>query len=216
MIESEWWQHCVKRHKLEATDVIRFYRLVSPSRDCHFMVDFVKRSQEITSIPEFKEENFLWLTGRTEEVRNHFPAVGVPAKTHGTERLYFSDAKNQDWWVYIMGYDHRFPKSTLTFVNLYKLGVRDVIRFYKLVQPLHWRHFLIGIVKGGPASTDPAQSWAKEIEGTSGSDGGKGGGSTSGGGDRQGDGGGRSRSGGNKVQKFVRKLVCGVKKTSWE
>ncbi|XP_057484626.1 uncharacterized protein LOC130771004 [Actinidia eriantha] len=233
VIENEWWKHCVKRHKLEATDVIRFYRPVSPSQDNHFWVDFVKRSREMISIPEFKEENFLfplnltefgvtnlWLTVPTEEVRNHFHVVGLPADTHDTERLYFTDAENKDWWVYIVGCDHKFPKYTLIlerdFVQQYELTVRDVIRFYKPVQPLHSRHFLIEIEKGVAALTDPAQLAPTENDGTSGGDGGKGdgsgGGSTSGGGDRQGDGGGRSRSGGNKVQKFARKLVCGMKK----
>ncbi|GFZ20104.1 hypothetical protein Acr_28g0008090 [Actinidia rufa] len=227
VIESKWWKYYVKRHKLEAMDVIRFYRPVSPSQDNHFWVDFVKRSQEMISIPEFKEENFLfplnltefgvtnlWLTVPTEEVRNHFHVVGLPADTHDTERLYFTDAENKDWWVYIVGCDHKFPKYTLIlerdFVKQYELTVRDVIRFYKPVQPLHSRHFLIEIEKGVAALTDPAQLAPTENDGTSGGDGGKGGGSsggsTSGGGDRQGDGGGRSRSGGNKVQKFARKL----------
>ncbi|GFY80576.1 hypothetical protein Acr_01g0003850 [Actinidia rufa] len=108
--KSEWWQHQVKLRNLEAMDVICFYsRPISPSQDYHYQVDFVKRSREMSSTTEFKPENFLFplkltemgikhlrLIVPTKEMRNHFPVVGIPAETHGMERLYFTYAQNKE------------------------------------------------------------------------------------------------------------------------
>ncbi|GFZ01901.1 hypothetical protein Acr_15g0005100 [Actinidia rufa] len=111
---SNWWSELVRWHKLKAMDVVRFYKPLQPLQENHYLIDFVKRSQQVASIPEFRRENYLFkvqvtaasimsrrLIVPTEAVRSHFSAVGIPAETHGMERLYFTDALIKEWIVEI-------------------------------------------------------------------------------------------------------------------
>ncbi|GFZ02002.1 hypothetical protein Acr_15g0006110 [Actinidia rufa] len=127
----------------------------------------------------------------TKEMRNHFLVVGIPAETHGMERLYFTYAQNKDWCIKVMVYGVSFPTYMLllekAIANKYNLEAGDVITFYKPVQPLHSRNLLTEFVKGGETETDQAQLGTSRNDGRGGGDRGKGGGkfgdSTSGGGD---------------------------------
>ncbi|GFZ02001.1 hypothetical protein Acr_15g0006100 [Actinidia rufa] len=187
---SNWWSEVVRWHKLKVMDVVRFYRPLQPLQENHYLIDFVKRSQQVASIPEFRQENYLFkvqvtaasimsrrLIVPTEAVRSHFSAVGIPAETHGLERLYFTDALIKEWIVEITVYGSSNPTYMLileeAFVGEYDLENEDAIKFYKSVQPLNARHFLIEFVKRGEAVTDTSQSGSAENEGD-GDDGGRG------------------------------------------
>ncbi|CAL5353446.1 unnamed protein product [Camellia sinensis] len=89
------WHWFVVRHDVKVTDVICFYRPLSPSHDLHFLIEHVRRG---VNTPEFKPENFLfelqlnfiygrfdWLKLPKEELRNHFPAI---EKLGGKRQLY--------------------------------------------------------------------------------------------------------------------------------
>ncbi|GFZ02077.1 hypothetical protein Acr_15g0006860 [Actinidia rufa] len=225
---SNWWSELVRWHKLKAMDVVRFYKPLQPLQENHYLIDFVKRSQQVASIPEFRRENYLFkvqvtaasimsrrLIIPTEAVRSHFSAVGIPAETHGMERLYFTDAQIKEWIVKIMVYDSSNPTYILileeAFVSEYDLENEDAIKFYKPVQPLNSRHFLIEFVKRGEAVTDTSQSGSAENEGD-GDDGGQGSSSrddgTRGDSNRQVGG----HSGGRKGKRFGWKYLCGMKK----
>ena len=225
---SNWWSELVRWHKLKAMDVVRFYKPLQPLQENHYLIDFVKRSQQVASIPEFRRENYLFkvqvtaasimsrrLIVPTEAVRSHFSAVGIPAETHGMERLYFTDAQIKEWIVEIVVYGSSNPTYMLileeAFVSEYDLENEDAIKFYKPVQPLNARHFLIEFVKRGEAVTDTSQSGSAENEGD-GDDGGQGSSSSDDGtrGDSNRQGGGHS--GGRKGKRFGWKYLCGMKK----
>ncbi|GFZ01902.1 hypothetical protein Acr_15g0005110 [Actinidia rufa] len=98
------------------------------------------------------------------------------------------------------------------FVSEYNLENEDAIKFYKPVQPLNSRHFLIELVKRGEAVTDTSQSGSAENEGD-GDDSGQSGvaaGMTAQRGDSNRQGGGHS--GGRKGKRFSWKYLCGMKK----
>ncbi|CAL5440954.1 unnamed protein product [Camellia sinensis] len=82
-----------------------------------------------------------------EEVRNHFCAIGIPPR----RRLNFTDARNKDWAktiFYVKVLDaYIIMNGWEGFVKEHRLEDMDVIRFYKPVQPLHERHFLVKCVK---------------------------------------------------------------------
>ncbi|GFZ02003.1 hypothetical protein Acr_15g0006120 [Actinidia rufa] len=225
---SNWWSELVRWHKLKAMDVVRFYKPLQPLQENHYLIDFVKRSQQVASIPEFRRENYLFkvqvtaasimsrrLIVPTEAVRSHFSAIGIPAETHGMERLYFTDAQIKEWIVEIVVYGSSNPTYMLileeAFVSEYDLENQDAIKFYKPVQPLNSRHFLIEFVKRGEAVTDTSQSGSAENDGD-GDDSGQGGSSrddgTRGDSNRQGGG----HSGGRKGKRFGWKYLCGMKK----
>ncbi|GFZ01900.1 hypothetical protein Acr_15g0005090 [Actinidia rufa] len=140
-----------------SSSIIKSLGPLQPLQENHYLIDFVKRSQQVASIPEFRRENYLFkvqltaasimsrrLIVPTEAVRSHFSAVGIPAETHGA------------------------------FVSEYDLENDDAIKFYKPVQPLNSRHFLIEFVKRGEAVTDTSQSGSAENDGD-GDDSGQGG-----------------------------------------
>ncbi|KAG5514814.1 hypothetical protein RHGRI_036010 [Rhododendron griersonianum] len=170
-IDSKWWREYVnRRNDLRSMDVIGFYRPVPAAHKYHYLVDFVRRAnQQITSMPEFKPQNFLFQLNFTNtanktrtifipreiEVRNHFPVIGIRADNFGLVRLHFTDARNNDWPVKMMVavptctaqlYMLKFSEK---FVMENNLEDGDLIRFYIPDRPLHSRHFLIEFVKGG-------------------------------------------------------------------
>ncbi|CAL5424889.1 unnamed protein product [Camellia sinensis] len=161
------WHRFVVSHGLEFMDVICFYKTLSRLHDKHFIIEHVKRGEAETdnNPPEFKPENFLfelqltsgyvsdnWLKLPKEEVRNHFPEIEIPPGI----RLNFTDARNEHWTMtifFVEGHDaYIILDGWEGFVNKHRLEAMDVIRFYKPVQPLHERHFLIQCVKRGEAA----------------------------------------------------------------
>ncbi|KAI8523278.1 hypothetical protein RHMOL_Rhmol13G0060800 [Rhododendron molle] len=166
-------------------------------------------------IHEVKPKNFLFQLPLTntaiklgslfitpEEVRNHFPVVGIPAETHQMEMLYFTDDRNDQWCMEIEFFQGPFLLRMEAFIDEHNLGVGDMIKFYKADQPLHPRHFLIGFVKG---RGDPTESGTTAVNGCmdrGGDSEGDGGGGAIIGNNGQGDDGGGSRSEGRKWWKF--------------
>ncbi|GFZ02079.1 hypothetical protein Acr_15g0006880 [Actinidia rufa] len=175
---SDWWVALVEVHSLKSMDVVRFYRPVKPLCKNHYLFDFVKRSQQVARIPEFRPENYLVQSKITADstnvgslvlpmqaVRTHFPVVGIPSETHAKERLYFTDAHTNEWIGAIAVSDSNTLSYMLTFGRTYHLKADDAIRFYRPVQPLNSRHFLIEIQERGAARTDPSQSGSAENDG---------------------------------------------------
>ncbi|GFZ01998.1 hypothetical protein Acr_15g0006070 [Actinidia rufa] len=223
-----WFPGLIQLHSLKPMDVFRFYRPVNPLYNSHYLIDYVKRSWKGAHVPEFRRENYLFQVKITADstnvgslviskdaVRTHFPAVGIPAETHAKERLYFSDAYKKEWIGEITVSGGKTPSYVLTFgaafVSAYLLEVEDAIRFYRPVQPLNSRHFLIEILGRGEAGTDPSQSGSPEDDGD-GDDSGQGGGcrddGTRGDDNRQGDG----QGGGRKGSASGWNYLCGMKK----
>ncbi|KAH7856560.1 hypothetical protein Vadar_002787 [Vaccinium darrowii] len=180
-IGSTWWPRIASLNKLEAKDTIRFYRPLHPERDQHYLVDCVNFiSPEIVSLPEFVPENFLFqleldqvaiimksLIVPIEDARKHFSALGIPAETHHVERLYFTNAENEEWRVKILASDRIHTLYTIEleedFLDQNNLEDGDVIKFYKPVGSSKPRHFLFEVVKGGAAAgDDPAPPETEE------------------------------------------------------
>lgn len=155
----EDWQTFADQNNLRAKDVIRFHKPFPRADDDCFLIEPVFRRIEEESL-EFKRENFLFqkqltlseagcdrprLSLSKEQVRQHFPAVGIPAETHELERLYFTDAKNMEWCCKIRCFfgTYFLENGWEGFVKEYKVETGDLISFYKPVLPLDSRHFLI-------------------------------------------------------------------------
>ncbi|KAI8523280.1 hypothetical protein RHMOL_Rhmol13G0061000 [Rhododendron molle] len=168
VIANDWWKEYVIRNSLTPLDAIRFSRPVPAAPNNHFLVDFVRRgNQQNMIVPEFRAQNLLFqlnFTNRankgrllsipTEEVRNHFPAIGIPSESVGKARLHFTGAQNNEWPVTITilvptpTTVHHMMTLSDKFVTENNLEVGDLIEFYKPVQPLHSRHCLIKVAKG--------------------------------------------------------------------
>ncbi|KAG5514811.1 hypothetical protein RHGRI_036007 [Rhododendron griersonianum] len=200
VIANDWWKEYVNRKGLRPLDAIRFYRQVPAAPNNHFVVDFVRRgNQQNMIVPEFRTQNLLFqlnLTNRanrgrllsipTEEARHR---IGIPSESVGKARLHFTGARNNEWPVTISilvptptTVHHMMPLSD-KFVTENNLKVGDLIEFYKPVQPLHSRHFLIKVAEGAGQMYELGQgsgSAAKDGDGDNDGDG------TGGGGNRKG------------------------------
>ncbi|CAL5440964.1 unnamed protein product [Camellia sinensis] len=190
------WQGFIEWHKLEAMDVICFYRPVPRVHNNHFLIDYIKGEDAETDniVQEFR------IVISKEDIRIHFPAVKIPAVTHKMERLYFTDTQNKDWCMKIIFSSqvdlYMIINGWGRFVKKHNLEAMDVIRFYKSFQPLHGWHFLIDCVKGEKANDSMIELRKAKNDGNGG-DGSKKGGYNKEGRDR----GGVSESGGNSCRK---------------
>ena len=147
-------------------DTVCFYIPIPGSQENPYLIEYIKarkdESDENISFPEFRRDNFMFerevtanevqysrLMLSTQEVRNHFPGVRIPAETHDVERLCFTDPLNKEWWFKIIFYYETYLviDGWEGFVNYWKVEGGDVIKFYKPVRPLSSRHFLITHVK---------------------------------------------------------------------
>ncbi|KAH7848332.1 hypothetical protein Vadar_001416 [Vaccinium darrowii] len=165
-INSVKWQKFAHHHNLKAMDSLRFYKPFPRAENNNFLIEHVSGDNEITSDPEFKRENFLFerkldlyevrsngrpVTLAKKVVKEHFPAVRVPAETHKLERLYFTDSQNKEWcWKIYFSFGNYVIEGLEGFVNEYKVDVGDVVRFFKVDgnEPLEsQRHFLIEHVR---------------------------------------------------------------------
>ncbi|XP_058196601.1 uncharacterized protein LOC131312689 isoform X3 [Rhododendron vialii] len=210
------WQSFLLRNHFDGMDVIRFYKPLPVCYNNCYLVELAKRRYP-GIIHELNPENFLFelpltdvdilcksLFIPTKEVKSHFPAVGIPAKTHHMERLYLTDEQNSEWRMKIACFRGLFRLMMEEFITERNLVEGDTIRFYKADQPsLNSHHFLIGFVK---ERGDPTESRSAAVNDSTdrGSDreGDGGGGGADRGGNRQGDGGGGSSSGGRTRWKF--------------
>ncbi|KAG5514808.1 hypothetical protein RHGRI_036004 [Rhododendron griersonianum] len=195
------WQSFLLRNLLDGMDVIRFYKPLPVCYNNCYLVELAKQRYP-RIIHELNPENFLFelsltdvdilcksLFIPTKEVRSHFPAVGIPAKTHDMAGLYFTDEQNGEWRMKIVCFRGLFQLMMEDFITERNLVEGDTIRFYKADQPsLNSHHFLIGFVKG---RGDPIESRTAAVND-----------STDRGGNRKGDGEGGSSSGGRTRWKF--------------
>ncbi|KAL6978822.1 hypothetical protein U1Q18_020490, partial [Sarracenia purpurea var. burkii] len=156
------WQEYADLYNLKPFDLIRFYRPVPRLNTHHFLIEHQKKEQESDADgPEFRPENFLFrleldssdigyrrIFIPKEEVTNHFPEIKVTRRNKMTMR--FTDAQNKDWYMDIIlynPYSYMIIDGWSGFVKEHNLEAMDVIKFYKPVQPLHMKHFLIEYVK---------------------------------------------------------------------
>ncbi|KAL6967987.1 hypothetical protein U1Q18_033791 [Sarracenia purpurea var. burkii] len=170
------WQRFVDFHRLEAKDLIRFYRPHPRAHDMHYLIEIIENEKLVHTdssstvpdkVPEFKPDNFLVELQLTyidvsfdrliileEDVWNLFPAARIPPRSHFKERLKLTDANNKNWCMK-MAFHSRIETYIVVegwgdFVNEHKLNTLDTIKFYRPVNPLHPRHFLIECVKRLP------------------------------------------------------------------
>ncbi|KAF7121414.1 hypothetical protein RHSIM_Rhsim13G0049100 [Rhododendron simsii] len=202
VIADDWWKEYVNRNGLRPLDAILFFRHVPGAPNNHFLVGFVRRTdQQNMNVPEFRTQNFLFhlsfthwantvrlVSIPTEEVRHHFPAIGIPSESVGKARLHFTGALNNEWPVTMILAPtpttvHHMMTLSDKFVTENNLKVGDLIEFYKPLRPLHSRHFLIKVAEGAGQMLEQGQgsgSAAKDGDGDNDGDG------TGGGGNRKG------------------------------
>ncbi|KAF7150151.1 hypothetical protein RHSIM_Rhsim02G0117000 [Rhododendron simsii] len=202
VIANDWWKEYVNRNGLRPLDAILFSRHVPGAPKNHFLVDFIRRTnQQNMNVPEFRLQNLLFqlcfthwantvrlLSIPTEEVRQHFAAIGIPSESVGKARLHFTGARDNEWPVTMILAPtpttvHHMMTFSDKFVTENNLKVGDLIDFYKPAWPLHSRHFLIKVAEGAGQMLEPGQgsgSAAKDSDGDNDGDG------TGGGGNRKG------------------------------
>lgn len=167
------WTEFAIWHRWESADVIGFYRPLPRFSVNHFLVKFERTVESLPEIPDFRRENLLFqielntgdlgysrLFMPSTEVETHFPAIKhVPGANRRKEIMRFTDAKAKDWYMDVIYYNansYMIIKEWDEFVKENSLEAGDVIKFYKPVEPLHLRHFLIEIVRKD-AGTNPSQ-----------------------------------------------------------
>lgn len=174
------WTELANWHKWDSADVIGFYRPIPRLSIDHFLVKFKRTTKISPVIPEFRRENFLFqieldtgdlgfsrLFMPSKEVEIHFPAIKHVlggSQTRKEEIVRFTDGKNKDWYMDVIYYNaksYMIIREWDEFVKEHNLEAGDVIRFYKLVEPLHLRHFLIEIVRkeAGRNPSLPGGGW---------------------------------------------------------
>ncbi|XP_057508191.1 uncharacterized protein LOC130791095 [Actinidia eriantha] len=157
------WLQFVKFHNLKPLDKIRFYKPVPRLHTRHYTVAFWRTAGNIAQIPEFRTKNYLFglemtagdvgykrLFIHNDDVTNHFPSFHIPIKTRTTDMIKLTDVQNKDWYMDVIRYSPDFYmiiEEWDEFVKERNLKAKDVIKFYRPVQPSHRKHFLIEIVR---------------------------------------------------------------------
>ncbi|PSS14102.1 AP2/ERF and B3 domain-containing protein [Actinidia chinensis var. chinensis] len=157
------WQDFANSHGLEPLDSIQFYRSVPSWATNQYAIKYVRRQEVPAETPEFTKGNFLFQLELTSsdvwysrlfipsrEVAIHFPMVHILLLSREKEIVRFTDSENKDWYMDVILYNYEFCMiidEWNGFVKAHGLEARDVIKFYKPVQPSHMKHFLIECVK---------------------------------------------------------------------
>lgn len=142
------WQSFLFRNPFDGNDVINFYKPLPVCYNNCYLVELAKRRYP-GIIHELNPEKFLFelpltdvdilcksLFIPTKEVKSHFLAVGIPAKTHHMERLYFTDERNGEWRMKIACFQGLFRLMMEEFITERNLVEGIQLGFTKLTNLL--------------------------------------------------------------------------------